>query len=237
MNRLWILGFALLLVAGCDKGATAVSSDSPVAATNSDGSTGSTPPPATLDQLPAELKTDAYDYYGLGRTEPMKMQIKQGSMTPQEGTQTVKLVKVENGVAEFSIEHTDGLSQLGTLVVKLEKGGVKSATNASIESDESTWELPAGLNNGKTWDIKTKPSSPLQLTGSNKVEGTREVKTAVGTYKDALLISSTGTGKQGSDSFKLVTKMWLVKGRGTVKSELERSANGKTEKITLEEIK
>ncbi len=231
MKRLLILPFTLAILAGCgDKTAT-------VAGANAPSDTSSTPEVQKPLEVPAELKTDAFDYYGLGRTEPMKVAIKQKGQKDKVGTQTFKLVKVENGVAEYHLESSDELVGLDTATFKVEKGGIRAASNGKISSDASTWELPAGLTPGKTWEIKTTKDSPMQMTGTNKVVGTESVTTPVATYKDALLIQVNATGTQGAQSFKLISKLWLVKGRGTVKTEIESIEGKSSNKIVLEEVK
>lgn len=231
MNRLLFLTLALALIAGCgDK-----------AATNSDASGAANSSPTSevqkAPEVPADLKTDAFEYYGLGRTEPMKLAIKQQGQADKVGTQSFKLLKVENGIAEYSLESSDELVGLDTANFKVEKGGIRAASNATITSDQSTWELPAGLTPGKTWEIKTTKDSVMQMTGTNKVVGTQEVTTPVATYKDALLIQVNATGNQGGRSFKLSSKLWLVKGRGTVKTEIESIEGKTTNKIVMEEVK
>jgi hypothetical protein len=231
MNRLFFLPFAVAILVGCgDKSA----------ASNSPTRSSDTNAPAESQkalEVPADLKTDAFEYYGLGRTEPMKLAIKQSGQADKVGTQTFKLVKVENGVAEYNLESSDELVGLDTASFKVEKEGIRAASNATISSDQSTWELPAGLTPGKTWEIKTTKDSVMQMTGTNKVVGTQEVKTPVATYKDALLITVTASGTQGGRSFKLNSKLWLVKGRGTVKTEIESIEGKTTNKIVMEEVK
>lgn len=233
MNRLLIAPFLVLALAGCDKGATAT-------ATNSDtnkATASNSEAPAQVAEIPAELKTDAFDYYGLSRTEPMKLAIKQKGQPDKVGTQTFKLVKVENGVAEYNLESSDTLVGLDTATFKVEKGGIRAASNGTISSDPATWELPADLKPGKTWEIKTTKESAMQMTGSNKVVGTESVTTPVATYKDALLITVNASGTQAGRSFKLNSKLWLVKGRGTVKTEIESIEGKNTNKIVMEEVK
>jgi hypothetical protein len=231
MKPVFFLPIALVLLAGCgDKGASAANG-----AASSD--TNSATEVAKTPEVPAELKTDAFEYYGLGRTEPMKLAIKQSGQPDKVGSQTFKLVKVENGVAEYNLESSDELVGLDTASFKVEKGGIRAASNATISSDQSTWELPAGLTPGKTWDIKTTADSVMKMTGTNKVVGTQAVTTPVATYNDALLITVNATGTQGGRSFKLNSKLWLVKGRGTVKTEIESIDGKNTNKIVMEEVK
>lgn len=231
MNRLFFLPLALAFVIGCGDPASAANSGSNSSESNATADVQKAP------EVPADLKTDAFDYYGLGRTEPMKLAIKQSGQADKVGTQTFKLVKVENGVAEYNLESSDELVGLDTATFKVEKGGIRAASNATITSDQTTWELPASLAPGKTWEIKTTKDSVMQMTGTNKVVGTQEVKTPVATYKDALLITVNATGTQGGRSFKLVSKLWLVKGRGTVKTEIESIEGKTTNKIVMEEVK
>ena len=231
MNRLFFLPFSLALVVGCGNPASAANSASNSPESNAPAEAQKAP------EVPADLKTDAFDYYGLGRTEPMKLAIKQSGQADKVGTQTFKLVKVENGVAEYNLESSDELVGLDTATFKVEKGGIRAASNATITSDQTTWELPAGLTPGKSWEIKTTKDSVMQMTGTNKVVGTQEVKTPVATYKDALLITVSASGTQGGRSFKLNSKLWLVKGRGTVKTEIESIEGKTTNKIVMEEVK
>jgi hypothetical protein len=77
----------------------------------------------------------------------------------------------------------------------------------------------------------------MKMTGTNKVVGTQAVTTPVATYNDALLITVNATGTQGGRSFKLNSKLWLVKGRGTVKTEIESIDGKNTNKIVMEEVK
>jgi hypothetical protein len=188
-----------------------------------------------LSKIPTELKGDAYEYYGLGRTEPIKMTVTQdGSAKP--ASQTVKLTKVENGKAEFSITNEGGLDRLGEVLVSLDKDGIKVVSVNGQKADADTFELPTGLKTGKSWPFKLQ-SGDLKLTGSNVVKGTESVTTAVGTYKDALLVVSTASGNQGGQKVQLKSKQWLVKGRGQVKAEITNVSGKITQSVTMSESK
>ena len=188
-----------------------------------------------LSKIPAELKGDAFEYYGLGRTEPIKMTVTQGGKS-DPATQTVKLTKVEGGSAEFAIADDGGLAALGEVVVSLDKNGIKVVSVNGQKADTETFELPNGLNKGKSWPFKME-TGDLKVTGTNVVSGTESVKTDVGTYKDALLVVTTGTGQQGGQKVQFKSKQWLVKGRGQVKTEISRVSGKTTQIVTMSESK
>lgn len=201
----------------------------------SEGSNEPQEPGMDLAKIPASLKGDAFEYYGLSRTEPIKMTVTQsGSSEPAE--QTVKLTKVDTAKAEFTISNTGGLSRLGEVLVSLGKEGIRVVSVNGQKADADTFELPNGLVKGKKWPFKLQ-SGELKLTGSNVVSGTESVTTAVGTYTDAILVVSTATGQQGGQKVELKSKQWLVKGRGQVKAEITNVSGKTTQTVTMAESK
>jgi hypothetical protein len=204
---------------------------------NSENPKDSTTKVVSSADLPAELKNDAYEYYGLERTDPLKFKFKRDKMSDQEGTQKVSLSKVEKDFAEFKVEYDGVLAQSGPMTLRLDKGGIRVIASESIKQDPESYELPTDLKVGKTWITKTTQESTIQLVANNKVEGTGTVKTPVATYNDALIVTATGTGKANGNPIKMTTKIWLVKGRGAVRTEIINVSGGKTEKTTLEESK
>jgi hypothetical protein len=246
----WFLSLIVVGLIGCDsKTAEANASNSTLEKFSSDnnapvtntpdtnssgGSDGQTVEPGLdLSKIPAELKNDAYEYYGLGRTDPIKMTVTQNG-TSEPATQTVRLIKVENGKAEFTITNNGGLDKLGEVMLSLEKNGIKVVSVNGQKSDAETFELPSGLKTGKTWPFKLE-SNGMKLTGSNVVKGTESITTAVGTYKDALLVVSTANGNQGGQNVQLKSKQWLVKGRGQVKAEITNVSGKNTQSVTMSE--
>ena len=192
-------------------------------------------PGMDLAKIPAALKSDAYDYYGLGRTDPVKMTVtKNGSSEP--ATETVRLTKVDAGVAEFTISNDGGLVKLGKVLVSLDKNGIKVVSVDGQKADSETYELPNGLTKGKSWPSKLQNGN-LQLTCTNVVSGTESVTTSVGTYKDALLVISTASGEQDGQKVQVKSKQWLVKGRGQVKADITYVSGKTTQSVSMEESK
>ncbi len=191
------------------------------------------PKPIDISKLPASLKGDAYDYYGLGRADAIKMKVNRDG-SKEDATQTVSMTKVDADHAEFLISSTGALAQLGDVTVKLDKDGIRVVSMGESKVDPDTFELPNGLKKGKSWPFKL-PSAGSTISGTNKVIGTETIKTSVGTYKDALVVETKASGTQAGQKVALTSKQWLVKGRGQVKAEITNVSGGKTSKITMEE--
>jgi hypothetical protein len=226
---------------GCDKGATATNAPADVNAPKLDANTPAKPVESEVDQskVPAVAKTDAYDYYGLGNSEPRKYTTKGMTGGDGEATQVLKLIKADENMAEYTLSFTGTMEKLGSTTLRAEKSGVLLISNDQFESVGANYELPQGIAPGKTWDsnMKSKGDGGFVLNSTNKVVGTTTITTPVATYKDAILVVNTGSGTQGKDKFEMITKMWLVKGRGSVKSEMVQKAGGKTQTVILEEAK
>ncbi|MBS1701020.1 MAG: hypothetical protein JST12_05110 [Armatimonadetes bacterium] len=251
MRKTYWLAVACLLglgIVGCaqekDSNAPATNSSSSSAnesksdsnAANSDTNTAEAVPQGmSLDKIPAELKKDAFDYYGLGRPAPVKMNVVTGS-DRQPATQTIILDRVEDGHADFTVKNEGALAQLGDVKLRLDKKGVRIMSIGGVEAAPDTYELVNGLTKGKAWEAKMKTASAT-ISSRNVVSGTEDVTTPVGTYKDALVITVTGSGLQGKQKFQMTSKVWLVKGRGQVKAEDTNVEGSNKTTYTIEESK
>jgi hypothetical protein len=102
-------------------------------------------------------------------------------------------------------------------------------------------ELPADLAPGKTWKsslkIKRSENSTIENAADFKVVGTEKVETPVGSYPDALVITSKGTAKIDGTSSEMETKGWFVKGRGAVKMSITTTSGGTKTSMTVQETK
>ena len=205
------------------------------------GPRGNTPPAKvyTVDEIPAELKNDAYEYYGLGRKIPISMTLNSAA-GPQQGAQDVRVLEVTPEMAKFEITSTDGLNLFGRNVVSLSKDGIRILESEIAKTRPNDFELPAGLTPGKTWTaVQTMEdgSRSLKVTIVQKVVGPKSLTTKVGTYPDALYVTGTGTGTFNGKPIKMKTETWYVKGRGTVRNVIASTTNGRTDTTTLEETK
>lgn len=245
-STFWLAALmASLFVVGCTGSATKEAENKPetpeVAADNNAPAVSPSEKPALdLATLPAELKNDAFAYYGLGRTSPMTLKVKAGQ-TESVGSQSVKFVEMANGKATFVIKNGDALSAMGDNTVTLEAGGIKVLSSDKAKTNPDEWELPADLAPGKTWkttsELNTGTDS-VKITLTNKVVGVQKVKTDVGEYADALYITASGGGERNGNKLKMETKSWFVKDRGAVKVEITTTTpDGKAEVVTLEESK
>lgn len=263
--RLWIAVLALA-AAGCNAAKSASSSteattksttttatsDTTTGTTSTGTSTGASSNPATtsslppampLSALPDNLKNAAYDYEGLGNDKPMDMEVTtSNSSTVITGSQTVTLTSVKDGKATFHIERTGGLADLeGSEDDQLSSTGIIVTASDLADVGPNYIEMPADLHPGATWPSHTvvsKPGKELDTTGDFKVVGTQPVTTKKASYKDALLVTSTGKGKVQGQPVRMETKSWYVKGVGMVKSQIVMyPEKGQSATITIQETK
>lgn len=197
---------------------------------------------AALDSIPSELKSDAFYYYGLSATAPIKMAINApNAAAPVTGSQTVKFTGMDGGKAKFTISRDGGLAALGSEDVVLDKSGVNAVSSSLGKLKGTSLEMPADLKPGVTW----KSDVTLDM-GSNgmaedhslfKVVGTQKVTTKVGTY-DALLVESHGNQSAAGQKSIADIKFWFVKDRGAVKMEIKNTpaAGGSPTVTTIEEV-
>lgn len=193
----------------------------------------------SIDSLPAELKNDAFEYYGLGRKLPITMTLTSNN-TPQVGAQDVRLLEVTPEEAKFEIISTDGLNLFGRNVVGLRKDGIRILESEIMQSEPGDFELPAGLSTGRTWSTRQKledGSRSMKVTLAQKVVGPQALTTKVAAYPDALYVTGQGEGTFNGKPVKMKTQSWFVRGRGTVKQVIDFTQNGRTDTTTIEESK
>jgi hypothetical protein len=198
-------------------------------------------PAAPVASLPSELKGDAYAYYGLENSEPIKMEIRSGAGPSRSGMQTIKLKEVKDGAAIFTVDRTDGLADLGSMELSLDKKGLFVLSTNIGKVEENHLELPNDLKLGKVWNVKSKITRDTGQSVENdatfKVQRMEKVTTPVGSY-DALLITSSGPANVSGNKMSMTTKGWFVKGRGPVKMEIDIQQTGQpANKMTIIEVK
>jgi hypothetical protein len=236
---------ALALV-GCQNDAknpapSATTSPKPAPTTGTPETPDQTPPATvSLDQLPSDLKNEAFSYYGLGYSKPMDMEVvdssQPGTMT---GAQTITLKEIKDGKAVFQIERTGNLAQLGAQEVTLEKDGIY-VTASDVAKVNHDLELPNDLSAGKTWKnrmVVDQPGREVEMDSTFKIVGERKVKTKVGD-RNALLITSTGQGKMQGQKVRMVSENYYVRDIGGVKSVIKIVyPDGKVRTMTIQETK
>jgi hypothetical protein len=181
-------------------------------------------------------KNDAYDYYGLANTKPVRLEIINGEgQSPQIGTRTFVPGKKDSNGNQTFVEHQDGaLEGEGDITLSLEKDGlyVMSSTKTGIKAH--TLEMPAKLEPGGGWKDHTEMSpggKKIVLDNDIKVERTERVTTPGGTFDDALYITSTGQGTIANEPVTLTTKSWYVRGMGPVKQVEEVVSKGGPKRV------
>ncbi|MER3496161.1 MAG: hypothetical protein C4320_04775 [Armatimonadota bacterium] len=192
----------------------------------------------SLADISHELKNDSYEYYGLGREKPMTMSVTANGTT-NPGSQDVRLLAVKPDEAQFEIISTDALAIMGRNVFALRKDGIHVIESDMTKTDPAEFELPAGLQPGRSWTVNQSSENnggAMKLRLVQTVVRTEKLKTKVAEYPDALLVTGVGTGTLNGKPLTIETKSWFVKGRGNVKYIIKQSSAGKTAETTVEEI-
>lgn len=190
--------------------------------------------------LPDNLKNDAFRYYGLGNTLPVDFELKVSNRPDvMTGTSQFRLKEVKDGKGIITLERTGGLTVLGSMDLSLEPTGLYVLATTVGKIDKKHLELPAKLTPGSNWTSETKITQDggqtVEHSSKFRVVRTESVTTKAG-KRDALLIQSSGPGKQNGQPVRMDTKMWLVKDRGLVKMEMSfKPAKGEAINMVLQE--
>jgi hypothetical protein len=223
-KRFLVLGvvFPLMLsLSGCSKENTSgVSSQS-------SGVNVSNP---TSEDIPSELKHDAFRYYGLSNLKSVEME-RRGGGPSISGGRVVRLTGIVDGKALYDIDNTGGLEAMPDEKLSVEKDGIYTVgLSGGTMTPARNLSLPADLTPGKTWPNKTtlKMDSGQTLVADHtyKVVGEQKVKTKAGEF-DALLVEAGGPTEQNGMKMQAQMKIWLVKDVGPVKMEMTMNVNGK----------
>ncbi len=231
--------------ANMDGGASASPSVSPSADASASPSVSASPsasatPAADLKEVPAELQTDAYHYYGLNNTKVMSLEMTQSSGERKQssiGTLETKFKGLDKEGPVFEIVYGGDLAAaLGSNSVSLKKDGIHvvSMTSGTVTGDNL--ELPAKLAPGTTWHSKTvikKPEATLEQDVQFKVVGVQKIQTKASTYPDALLVVGNGTMKMNGGTTHVTLKAWYVKDRGSVRQEMSMHEKGKPDTTVI----
>lgn len=251
MNRILVLLVAiasLSLLVGCQP----KESDKPADETETTGSTTSGENPEDPgDEVPdevkddsaditAELKTNAFEYYGLDNKEPLTYTLEFNGST-EEGTQQVKYQGLVDGAPTYTIVRTGSLDQLGDETVAVKTDGVHLVKSSMGQLDSPSLALPADAAPGKKWtstqSITSATGDQTKFTMNYEVAGEESVQTDAGEF-DCIVVKSTGTLQQGEVNTTFSGTVWHSKSVGTVKLTLDTTdANGDPAKAVITLIK
>lgn len=191
-----------------------------------------------LDRLPAELRNDAFDYYGLGNTEAVPMEIRASSQPgTKPGTQTAIFTEVRDGEAVFVFICTGSLQALGAREFVLKKDGLYATKLGDNAIEPPQIELASPLTPGKTWKTSgavTLPNGQRYVEKATyRVIGLETVKVKSKSY-EALRVESSGTLVLDSVPYKTRATVWFAKGKGQVKAESELITKKVRNTVTIE---
>lgn len=232
-----------LLVIGCNQAPT-TAAKTPEPAKDA----GATPKAApTLSSVPEELKTDGFQYYGLGSTKTLTYAMKtEGSS--RTGTQSVTMKEMLDGTTPIMTVSRDGaLLDMGKEEIAVKKDGIYMVSGSFGPVSPEMMVLPAKLDLGTTWTVKStmksEPSREIEMSSTFTVTAKEKVKVEAGEF-EAIKVVAKGTIKQkideGGGKIREVTTplnadAWYSKEIGTVKlSATTTTKDGKPQTSVVE---
>lgn len=212
------------------------------------GTTGTTTDPKTAAEpaktptvadIPAELKHDGFEYYGLGAAKPLKMISKQKGSPDLNGQTEFQLLEYADGKAKFKQVFGGELSsQFPDSELILDKDGVYSINLGASELDKPQMELPAKVEAGKVWKL----DKPIEASGTtiskfdSRIIGPEKITVPLGTY-DAMKVTADVEMQAGGSKRTAKMTAWYAKGIGTVKLSMVFFDGKTTNERTLMAVK
>lgn len=197
------------------------------------------PGKSTAD-IPAELKTDGYAYFGLENSKEQTFVQKGGAASEAEaGQQTIYLGLVD-GEHTFKTVRTGASAAIGDSELVVRKDGLYTSKVGGSKLDKLSLEVPADLKVGSSW--RSNSSFKIKMDGADKVVSQNmtfkavaieKVKTKVGDF-DAIKVVGNGTMTVGDRKGQNQSTMWFVKDVGLVRMHSNLNSDGVDQKMTME---
>ncbi len=255
-----VLGFAAVLslavlLAGCPsksgggssgagnvgKGETSGGQNAPIAA-KMGGPSGTQETELPLDRVPADLRHEAFEYYGLGAGKEVEFKVVASNRSePMTGGMSISLAEVKDAEAKFRVTYSGALAPQGRQELVLKKDGIYVVRIADNALPAPILELPAQLTPGKTWKTAVSIDLPsgqkAEIERRFKIIGPAKVKVQAGEFS-AIKIQGTGTTVVDADRYSSTVTGWYVKGRGAVKVvDDSKKPDGTKLTVTIEAVK
>lgn len=243
MKQFLFLIVAGLLVGCGPKTAGSATSTEPGASPTKTPASVSTKP-APPQELPEELKSEAYHWFGLSNPNPVNMEVSLAGGITYTGTQAIALKTVGDGRAEFEITRSGTLGErFGNETVELRKDGIYDLSSTVMKTDSHPKEMPSALPVGASWTNSGKfdrEGQSMELNQTLRVARMEDVQTKAG-KQSAMLVTSDGTMTSAGAKSKMQVRSWYVKDKGLVKMEVRQTdlshKETKPTVITFQEIK
>lgn len=224
--RLFVLALIAGGLVGCGSSggsSTTTPGEAPKTTETTPPKTDPIPEPAKpkLADLPADLRHEGFEWYGLGNDKPIKMVLNQAG-TKLSGEQSYELEKVENGSATFKQTWTGGLPMDGDVRIKLDAKGIYGLEAQGKTLDPPQMELPAKITIGESWKSGGKievPNGSVENT-VRKIVGYKTITIGKKSVQ-TLLVTSTSQLKMTGAAQTMETKEYYQKGVGAVKLEVK----------------
>lgn len=228
LKRWWLAPMLGVFLVGCQS--EPAKGTDPTAGTD-----GATPTETKGDpakpKLPANYRHAGFDYYGLGNTAELKLELKR-SGTSMTGGQTFTLEEVKPDGATYLQSWTGDLAASGNTRLMVNEKGVYGIEAQAKKIDPPQLQMPADPKPGFTW----KSDSKIELPGGsidstdNKIVGVKTIPIG-GKPTEVLVIERMSKAQLPNAEGKMVPQTLKAiehyqKGVGAVKVEVTVSGTG-----------
>ena len=234
IGRFVWLGLLAVALAGCGSGGAVAREGESKEGSGKSGVTETTP-----KTVPDSLKHEAFEYFGLGNTGPVKYTfVRVEGDKPESGTQSVELKAVGDGIADFVIRRDGALSALGVEDVQVKPDGVYLVSSTHGSPEKPVMVMPSKLEPGATWGgdhtLKSPDGSEVKYSGKSKFEK-KETLTVAGKSYETILVSESAELELAGSKRSVSGKTWFASGVGVVRMRLEvKTPDGKLVKSSIE---
>jgi hypothetical protein len=233
-GRLLLIGLLAAVLAGCGSGGAVAREGEKKEGTGKTEAAEKAP-----KSVPESLKHEAFLYFGLGNTGPVKYTfVRVEGDKPEAGTQSVELKAVGDGSADYVIRRDGALSALGVEDVQVRADGVYLVSSTLGTPEKPVLVMPSKLEPGSTWGgdhtLKSPDGSEVKYSGKSKFER-KETLTVAGKSYETVLVSESAELELAGSKRSVSGKTWFASGVGVVRMRLEvKSADGKLVKSSIE---
>lgn len=191
-------------------------------------------------EIPESLKHGGFKYYGLDSAAAETYELDRNGVK-LEGTQKAVFSGMVDGKATFTIERTEGLSDLGNETLEVREDGVYLTKSGANEVDPAVLSLPKDPKVGDSWPVAAQFTGPngdkVSIKATQKVTKQEKLTTKAGDF-DCLVVTMTGELTSGDKKSPVTGTSWYASGVGTVKLTVSsKDADGKPTSYSVTLVK
>ena len=191
-------------------------------------------------EIPENLKHGGFKFYGLDSTAEETYELDRNGVK-LEGAQKAVFAGMVDGKATFTIERSEGLSDLGNETLEVREDGIYLVKSGENTVDPAVLSLPKDPKVGDSWPVSAQFTGPtgekVSIKATQKVTKQEKLTTKAGDF-DCLVVTMSGELTSGDKKSPVTGTSWYASGVGTVKLTVtSKDADGKPTSYSVTLIK